>query len=401
MSTFFPLSDRTYRNQYMESKNFLENELDELLVTYVIGSCTDEERKHVESWLSEKHENRHYFEQLKDIYSLGKTLKAPSGFDQDKSLQRIKMEYYKFRYNERNSDNKQAARKINSRTLIAIAASLLLLVSLGINIISLSKRENNVYADIEGMFNEVSSPLGSRTRVILPDSTLVWLNAGSKMKYPMDFMRGDRRIALTGEAYFEVKKNPGKKFIVNTSDISIHVLGTKFNVKAYPDEETIKTTLVEGSISILNLKGNRKDKETLLNPNQTAIYYKEAKTEAVSEDTKIETIKSLAQQHAVQIENEINTVLYTSWKDNKWVIEGMNLGDLSRELERRYNVNIRFMDESIRTYRFNGIIANENIEQILEIIKVSAPVHYSINNNQIRLEYNEDSKSKYDEYLRR
>ena len=75
-------------------------------------------------------------------------------------------------------------------------------------------------------------------------------------------MNGERKVALSGEAYFEVKKHPGKKFIVNTSDISIRVLGTKFNVKAYPDEETIKTTLVEGSISILNLKGDKKDKET-------------------------------------------------------------------------------------------------------------------------------------------
>jgi ferric-dicitrate binding protein FerR (iron transport regulator) len=217
----------------------------------------------------------------------------------------------------------------------------------------------------------------------------------------MDFMKGERKVALSGEAYFEVKKHPGKKFIVNTSDISVRVLGTKFNIKAYPDEETIKTTLVEGSVSILNLKGSKKNKETYLTPNQTAIYYKQETKEEKRAETRDNEPMPGAAPNSVQIENQINTILYTSWKDEDWVIEGLYLGDLARELERRYNVIIRFEDESIKKYRFNGIIANENIEQILEIIKVSAPVRYTISNNQIRLNYNKTSKSIYDEFLNR
>ncbi len=385
--------------ELMESYN---SELDDLLIRHMIGSSTEEENNTISGWLSESKENRLYFDRIRDIYFLGKTLRSPSGFSPEKSLNKIKYKYFKLRLAEENRDfEKQKTRKIKNRAILAVAATALLLVSLGFNFRNLFQSDVRVASDIPLVYNEINTPKGSRTHITLPDGTKVWLNADSKIKYPMDFFRGDRKVTLTGEAFFDVKKYPKKRFIVNTSDIAIRVWGTKFNVKAYPEEAIIQTTLVEGSISILNLKGNSKEKETYLSPNQTAVYFRDKANKEYIADATDAPAAARPSPRAVKIENKVNTILFTSWKDPKWIIEGQSLGDLARELERRYNVNIRFDNESIKKYRFNGILTDETFEQVLEIIKVSAPINYKIKSNQVLLEENPDSKTKYDQFLNR
>jgi transmembrane sensor len=380
----------------MESYN---SELDDLLIRHLIGSGTEEENKTISDWLLESKENRHYFDRIRDVYFLGKTLRSPSGFSPETSLNRIKYKYYKARF----ADYNQAAendrtRKLRLRTWIAVAASVLLLVSLGLNFRQVFRGGERATASIPVVYNEINTPKGSRTQVLLPDGTKVWLNAGSNIKYAMDFLKGDRKVLLTGEAFFEVKKYPKKRFIVNTSDLAIKVWGTKFNVKAYPEDPMIQTTLVEGSISIQNLKG--KEKETYLSPNQTATYFKTTGPKADITRAEPAPLKKAVPQD-VHIENQIKTILYTSWKDKKWVIEGQRLGDLARELERRFNVEIKFDNESIKHYKFTGILSDETFEQVLEVIKFTAPIEYSITNNQVVLKENTDAKSGYDKFLNR
>jgi ferric-dicitrate binding protein FerR (iron transport regulator) len=384
--------------ELMESYN---SELDDLLIRHLIGSGTEEENTTILNWLSESKENRLYFDRIKDVYFLGKTLRSPSGFSPEKSLNRIKYRYFKLMLSAETTDfEKKRTRQLRFRAILAVAASVMLLLSLGFNFRSAFRNDDRVASNTSVVYNEINTPKGSRTQVTLPDGTKVWLNADSKIRYPMDFFKGDRKVILTGEAFFDVKKYPHKRFIVNTSDIAIQVWGTKFNVKAYPDDEMIRTTLVEGSISIRNLKGNFKEKETYLTPNQTAVYYKDKEnTEQITNSVDVPALKPAPRE--VKIENKINTILYTSWKDPKWIIEGQSLGDLARELERRYNVNIRFDNESIKKYRFNGILTDETFEQVLEIIKVSAPINYKIKSNQVLLEENLNSKTKYDQFLNR
>jgi transmembrane sensor len=380
----------------MDSNN---SALEDMLIRYLIGSCTEEENRTVNNWLSENKENRLYFDRIKDVYFLGKTLRSPSGFSPEQSLIRIKYKYYKSRLtNQDRALENDRTRLLNFRAILAVAATVLLLVSLGFNFRSVFRGNGRVNSNISVVYNEISTPKGSRTQVSLPDGTKVWLNAGSNIKYPMEFLKGDRKVLLTGEAFFEVKKYPKKRFIVNTSDLAIKVWGTKFNVKAYPEDRIIQTTLVEGSISIQKLKG--KEKETYLSPNQTATYFKTTGSIPEKANAEPAPLKKVAQQ-TVHIENKINTILYTSWKDQKWVIEGQKLGDLARELERRFNVEIKFENESIKQYKFTGILSDETFEQVLEVIKFSAPIEYSITNNLVILEENTDTKSGYDKFLNR
>jgi transmembrane sensor len=375
------------------------SEWDDMLIRYLIGSCTEEENRTIKNWLSESKENKLYFDRIKDVYFLGKTLRSPSGFSPEKSLNRIKYKYYKSGLADQDSAfENYRTRQLNIRAIIAVAATVLLLVSLGFNFRSVFRGNQRVTTDISVVYNEISTPKGSRTQVSLPDGTKVWLNAGSTIKYPMEFLKGDRKVLLTGEAFFEVKKYPKKRFIVNTSDLAIKVWGTKFNVKAYPEDRMIQTTLVEGSISIQKLKG--KEKDTYLSPNQTATYFKATGIMPEMVNAEPAPLKKAAPQ-TVHIENKINTILYTSWKDQKWVIEGQKLGDLARELERRFNVEIKFDNESIKQYKFTGILSDETFEQVLEVIKFSAPIEYSITTNLVILKENTDAKSGYDKFLNR
>jgi ferric-dicitrate binding protein FerR (iron transport regulator) len=103
----------------------------------------------------------------------------------------------------------------------------------------------------------------------------------------------------------------------------------------------------------------------------------------------------------VKIEPLVKTILYTSWKDEKWIIEGQTLGYLAKEFERRYNLQISFDNEAIKNYKFNGILTDETFEQVLKVIKLSAPIDFTVTNNQVLLKENTNAKNHYDKYLKR
>jgi transmembrane sensor len=379
----------------MEEKKIGGPAMDELLVQYIIGPVSAIDKARVEKWLNESSVHQDYFNNFRDIYLLGKITAKPAPFNKEQSLERVKSRYYRLK-----SD--QEPKTTNIRKLVKvlyIAAAFIIALGLGFCLRAVTVKSETTPKPVARVYNEITSPKGSRSKIVLPDGTTVWLNAGSTIKYPMNFLTHDREVHLTGEAYFEVAKMHNKRFIVNASDIAIKVWGTKFNVKAYPEEKTIETTLVEGSVSIQKLRGKVKEKETYLAPNQTAVFYK------AEDDRKIavhdNTFEKVVPKSKVLIREKVNTILYTSWKDEKWVVEGQQLGDLAKELERRYNVNIVFDNNSIKDYRFTGTFTNETFEQLLEIIQISAPIDFSITNNTVLLKENSSSKKKYDEFLTR
>jgi ferric-dicitrate binding protein FerR (iron transport regulator) len=381
-------------------QNHYNSEIDDLLIRYLIGSVSVLEKQEAIDWINSNKDHARYFDQLKDIYQLGKVIQKPSGFDKEKSLERIKLKFYQTKYFElKNPGNPQVHRKFSYKLALSIAAVFFLALSLGFFARFFMEAKTLLPVSQSLVFNEITAPLGSRTHVVLPDGTRVWLNAGSKIRYPMNFLDGDREVALTGEAYFEVKKAEKKRFIVKTSDLAIRVWGTKFNVRAYPEDATIQTTLVEGSVSILKLKGKNPEKETFLVPNQTAIFYINGRKPA---EQKVNEKATVAKSDSmVKIEPLVKTILYTSWKDEKWIIEGQTLGYLAKEFERRYNLQISFDNEAIKNYKFNGILTDETFEQVLKVIKLSAPIDFTVTNNQVLLKENTNAKNHYDKYLKR
>lgn len=201
------------------------------------------------------------------------------------------------------------------------------------------------------------APKGSVSQMILPDGSHIFLNSGSEIKFTVDGIDGMREIYLTGEAWFQVAKMKEKPFLVHTSFYDVQVTGTSFNVKAYPEDKEVTTTLEEGTVFVKSSESLRLAKEAELKPGEQLVYSKESKKISIA---------------------EVNTKWYTSWKDNKLVFVNMSLKDLKTLLERKYGVEIELSDQSILNYHYDGTLKNETILEVLEILENTLPIHYQI-----------------------
>jgi ferric-dicitrate binding protein FerR (iron transport regulator) len=213
----------------------------------------------------------------------------------------------------------------------------------------------------------VMAPRGSKAMTVLPDGTVVWLNAGSKIEYRIPGNKPAREVTLEGEAYLSVSRDTEHPFTVNAGEMIVKAYGTEFNVKAYPEEKEVETTLVKGSVSV-EIK-NRPSNKTMLKPNEQAVYYR----------------PSSERSENFLVTKGIDPALYTLWINDRLQIRGETLADLSVMLERKYDVTIHFNDNTLKELRFTGIIENETIEQILELLKISSNVDYSIDGREIWL----------------
>jgi ferric-dicitrate binding protein FerR (iron transport regulator) len=245
-------------------------------------------------------------------------------------------------------------------------------------------------------FSEVFVPLGSRANFSLPDGTTITLNAGSRLKYDNRFGLSDRVVQLEGEGYFKVAKDASRPFIVKTLYLSVRALGTEFNVKAYPDDKTIETTLVEGAVNIESIS-DRKDAEIhVLKPNQKFTYFKKDSTIVEGTSGAKEKIENKTQPVEKQkitsiprlVTENINIEPVISWKENRWIFEKQSLSQIAIELERKFDVQIKFESDRLKTYRFTGIILNEPIEQVLELMRFTAPIDFRLKGRVVTLSEN-------------
>ncbi len=242
-----------------------------IIIKYLEGKATKEESGLLSDWLDQNKSNRQIFAALKKAH-----IEIEANTIRGSSV--IGIAYKRFLGNINKYETLKTSDRKKKKTsliynILRYAAIIIIIFSIGISSYFLgynsSPGKNN-------NFCEIDVPYGSRSAVIMPDGSKIWLNAGSKIKYDRHFDIDSREVFLEGEAYFDVKKTK-RPFIVYTSHISIHVLGTRFNVKSYPDEDNIETTLVEGNIRIESKKSN---KPVFLKPREKLTYHKpDAKTE--------------------------------------------------------------------------------------------------------------------------
>ena len=261
--------------------------------------------------------------------------------------------------------------------------------------------------------SEIKVPQGSRSRIMLPDSTIVWLNAGSSLSYSSGFNRTERTVQLEGEAFFDVVTNPHKPFVVSTAHLNVKALGTQFNVKAYPEDDAVMCTLVEGKV-VIEIPGAERPFQYNLEPRQNFTYRKsdmsitrdvipEEKAEETGEPEyeAAEIIRPVTPQQKISITTNIIPELYTSWKDEIWVIEGETMADMAIMLGRRYNININIESEELKLYRFTGRIMNETLEQVLDILRMTTPLKFSVGKGTVDWDIDHDLKDKFDLILDR
>jgi transmembrane sensor len=228
--------------------------------------------------------------------------------------------------------------------------------------------------------NIVSTRNGSKSKIQMPDGTQIWLNSGSSLKYN-NATYGDklREVELIGEAYFDVIKDAAHPFIIHTKTMDVKVLGTAFNIRAYPNEKQTETSLIRGAIEVsfpsrplekLFLKPN--EKITVANTPQTSINGNKI-------DSAVQETEPIIVLSKIDHEAADSTVVETAWIRNKLIFRNKSFEELAQDMERWYNVSIRFKDSRLLTRHLTGTFYNESISEALDLLKQSSPFQYKFN----------------------
>jgi transmembrane sensor len=276
------------------------------------------------------------------------------------------------------------ATKIGKVIKLSIAAAIAGLLFIGWKFIYLDRKP----ASKQVSENEVMAKKGARSKLLLPDGTEVWLNSDSKLVYSNSFNDTIREVKLEGEAYFDVVKDPHRPFIVHTSAIDIRVLGTAFDVKSYPGDSTIEATLIRGLIEVTK-KDQPQAPKIILRPHEKLVFDK-----LKQPDTKEnKRTGGLVYRHdspiaitAVPKGLPDTSIIETSWIYNKLLFEGDTFRELSKKMERWFNVTISFKDDKAANYRFVGSFTNETVEQALQELQFIFPFSYKINGNEVEID---------------
>ncbi len=208
---------------------------------------------------------------------------------------------------------------------------------------------------------------GRKSTIFLADGTVVYLNAESKITFPEKFSDTLRAVSLLGEAYFEVTKNKQKPFIVHAGDVNIAVLGTSFNINAYPDNEALKVSLKTGRVSVTATAGKVKNKSIYLEPGESVSYLNRQKR--FSEITTFDADLDLG------------------WKDGKMVFKNADLNSIITRLERWYNVDFILENEPFFAWNYTGEFQDQSIRDVLESLSFSQRFDYTVRGNQIRIKF--------------
>ncbi|MDX9883885.1 MAG: FecR domain-containing protein [Prolixibacteraceae bacterium] len=322
-----------------------ETEIHHLIIRFFSEKISNDERKTVENWINETPGNKKLFNDLREIW-------LASGVTREAGNDRLEEALEKFR---RQIKGKQKPPKLRQTSVWKYAAILILAAALPFSyyIGSRENPENDAQTII-------SCENGDRTNIILPDGSQVWLNSGSQLVFDNNFKKGVRQTYLKGEAYFSVSKDSKNPFRVKTSRIDVEVLGTEFNLKAYPDEEQVSATLVTGSLRII-----AETQQMVIKPNQKLVYNKENRKVGLVELS--------------DLSSDIE------WKNGRFVFQNESLAEMEQRLERWFDVEIELADEQVKQRRFTGIIDRESVLEAIAYFGHSPYLGYRIDGNVITL----------------
>jgi transmembrane sensor len=264
-------------------------------------------------------------------------------------------------------------------------AAAILLVATGVAFFSGILGRKSEPDQIAAEVNEISTRKGSKSEIRLPDGSVVWLNAGSKLTYTKDYGQQLREVTLAGEGYFDVVKMKDKPFIIHTSTINIKVLGTVFNVKAYPDDKQTETSLIRGSVEVTIR--NRPNDKIILSPNEKLLVYNEpgktsdspSPAQDIAEKAPMVAIRELTYQDNDSIAVE------ASWIANKLSFKNESFSEVAKKMERWYDVTIEFGNKSKEKLLMYGTFTTESLEQALEALVFSFNFRYRIEGKKVTI----------------
>lgn len=374
----------------------------EIIIKYLLGETSEEESLLVNQWLNENEKNRKYFNEIAFVWKTSGIAQNIEQNDVEKDRKIFIQKIGELPGEKTMKPTEPVKRNLQlfmSNTgpkyyqWLQIAAIFILAFCLSWTVFYFMNRKPDTGSLA---YNQIITTKGQKSQIILSDGTTVWLNSETTLRYPSAFNDMKREVFLEGEAFFEVQKKGNKiPFIVKTSEIDIKVLGTSFNVMAYPDEETIETTVVEGSVYIIR-KGvkSSSDQNIILKPNQKVTLLKKGSRVILSE---IETAKPImikstkaiqpispTKKEQILISRKVDIELHTAWKDDRLIFQSETFENICYKLERWYDVKIHVRNEELKKYRYTGkFVHNETINQVLEILKLTTPINYTFKQNDL------------------
>jgi transmembrane sensor len=235
--------------------------------------------------------------------------------------------------------------------------------------------------------NIVSTKAGSKSKILLPDGTQVWLNADSKLIYNGNFSGSFREVQLMGEAYFDVVKDKNHPFIIHAASIDVKVLGTAFNVRSYSSEKITETALFRGSVEIT--MHNNPEKKIILKPNEKLVVQNnshEVSTNRPAGEKKTDDnpLMVLSNVHFQKTDSTATEIL---WMKNKLAFDGETLEDVALKIGRWYNVKVNITDERFKNqdYHYHAVFDDESLEQVMEALHFTGNFKYTINRKEVTI----------------
>lgn len=336
----------------MRKKEIHKEEIDNLISMYLTGDIDTQSLKTLAAWSKESSENSLYVRNKMEVWFSSGVAGSMTPFDKEKAFERFKNRIEKATIEEQKQRfTKSSSFKIFYRVAAAILIILLPLAGYwgGMETVK------SGFSDIV-----VEAPMGARTKLYLPDGTLVWLNAGSKITYSQGFGVDDRNLDLDGEGYFEVIKNKKLPFKINTDELALEVLGTKFNFRNYNDDKEVVVNLMEGKVRLHNELKISED--MFLLPDEKAVL---SKSTGDMEKSKMSAEKS------------------NLWTKDELYFDEALLEDISKQLQRTFGVKIEVSD-SLKNRRFYGSfsITGNTIENVLQIIASTNRMNFKYEDNR-------------------
>jgi transmembrane sensor len=315
-----------------------EEKIELLIAKSFAGRISRVENDELDAWVCASEDNFRHYQELKNLWQVVNPAFSPDTIDVADAEEKIMEQINKRRF-------------MGSSFSIwwQRAAAVLILPTVALLGYLMYQRHPN-FNDATA-FQEISSPFGVVSKIDLPDASVVWLNSGSKLKYPLVFASNERKVFLSGEGYFKVESDKTHPFIVATEELTIKATGTQFNVEAYAKDTITAITLLEGNLAVNSLGGIDKQ----LKPNQRLIL-----------NSKTKTYGTL----------DTDAKFWGVWKEGILAFRDQPLDEVFKRIGRTYNVNIQVKDPTIGTQLFKATFEGESLDEILRLLKLSSPIQY-------------------------
>jgi len=320
---------------------------------------TTEDTESVDHWLKKKPANKQIYDRLSEVWNFRQNSRKIDNSLWDSVKRRIAV-----------YDNRPKPLFYTTNLFKVAAVLVIILLS---NFLVYTFREDPGQNEIA--YQEIVVPRGNRMKIVLPDSTSIWLNNETKLKYASNFSSGNREVELSGEAYFDVHHDEKHPFTVKIGNQHIRVLGTRFSVTAYPEDKIIETSLISGSVIFESDKKINGESEFRLNPGNSLLYDKNK--------------NSITTQ-------KIQSSFYQYWENGVYVFTDEKFENISIKIKRIFNVELVFQDDFLKHKTYTGTInINDNIFTFMEAIRRTSaePIEYKFNKYKIFIKLKTEGKN--------